>query len=169
MKTLFLILTITVTTFSAKAQRITPAPISPDLIRFFQGNWTGEGKFANGRTIAATLKFGLTLDSSWLVCEHTDIAPATYKAHLYWGTDLMTGNFTAYAFDNSHGHRQFISEGWKDDKLILFNEQEIPGRGKFMQHFIYEKMDETTFKMTYETSRDGLEWRMIDYLIFKKV
>jgi hypothetical protein len=168
MKLYLLFLAIAVSAPDTNAQQLKRTPIPADLIQFFQGNWNGEGKFSNGRPISASLKFQLTLDSAWLVCEHIDKAPSTYKANLYWGTDLLNGNFTAYAFDNSHGHRQFSSEGWKENKLILYNEQEIPGRGKFIQHFIYEKQDDTTFKMTYETSKDGKEWRMIDYLVFKK-
>ncbi|MFT3827612.1 MAG: hypothetical protein QM731_27060 [Chitinophagaceae bacterium] len=112
---------------TANAQLATPHRLPIDMIQFFQGSWTGEGQFSSGRSIQASLNFKLALDSSWLTCEHTDKAPATYKALLFWGTDPRTGQFIAYAFDNGQGHRQFQSEGWKDNRLVLENVQEYPG------------------------------------------
>ena len=153
------------TTFAqqAKTHRL---PVA--LLQFFQGSWSGEGQFSSGRPIQASLSFKLALDSSWLTCEHTDKAPASYKAMLFWGIDPFTGQFIAYAFDNNQGHRQFQSEGWKENHLILENVQEYPGRGIFYQHFIYEQLDSNQFKMTYETSKDGKTWKMVDFLVFKR-
>jgi hypothetical protein len=91
-----------------------------------------------------------------------------YKAILLWSRDPQDGRFVAYAFDNGQGHRSFTSEGWKEDKLVLSNDQEYPGRGRFFQHFIYERISDDQLKMTYETSADGKQWRMIDYLVFRK-
>lgn len=89
---------------------------------------------------------------------------------LLWSVEARTGQFIAYAFafDNGQGHRQFQSEGRKDNRLVLENVQEYPGRGTIYQHFIYEQLESDQFKMTYETSKDGKTWKMIDYLVFKR-
>ncbi|RBL92868.1 hypothetical protein [Chitinophaga flava] len=139
-----------------------------DLMHFFTGNWSGEGEFSNGRKIAADLSFQLSLDSSWIMYEHTDKAPNHYKAHSMWGIDAQTGQFAAYAFDNFQGHRKFDSNGWKNGKLILTCNTFYPKTGVQYQHFIYEKLSDQSFKMTYETSNDGITWRMIDYLTFTR-
>src|SRR5580692_5395966 len=76
----FLVLTVG----TAIAQK----PVRPDssLVAFFLGEWKGDGAFANGRKISATIDFRLTLDSVWLVNEHQDVPPNNYKATNYWGT-----------------------------------------------------------------------------------
>jgi hypothetical protein len=140
----------------------------PDLISFFVGEWKGTGAFANGRKTEADLVFTATLDSNWLSCSHHDLFPGQYKATLMWGVDKNTGRFLAYNFDNFQGHRQFQSDGWLDTRLILSNSQDIPNIGLVYEHFIYQKVNKDSFKMTYETSRDGQLWKMVDYLIFTR-
>lgn len=135
--------------------------------KYFIGTWNGEGEFASGKKISATLSFTLSLDSCWLVSEHADKAPNQYKATSMWGIDA-DGAFLAYTFDNFHGHRQFVSDGWKDGRLILSANDYHAKSGLQFQHFIYEKLSATSFKMTYEVSKDGIEWRLIDHLVFTK-
>ncbi len=36
------------------------------------------------------------------------------------------------------------------------------------EHFIYERLSDTQFRMTYETSRDGIAWQMADSLVFTR-
>ena len=139
--------------------------IAPELTSFFTGKWAGRGEFANGRKISANVSFSLKLDSAWLVYEHEDQLPNHYKAIAYWSTDPASGQFKAYFFDNSHGARKFDSEGWKDGQLVLTNISELPGK-KIYQHFIYKKLSDSSYRMTYETSRDSLSWKMGDYLVF---
>lgn len=168
------------------------------LVNFFCGQWKGEGTFSNGRPIAAGLSFRLSLDSAWLVCEHRDEPPnpgwttgpsakgqtsaigaggpifsgrsdgPKYKATLFWGVDASTGQFTAFAFDNFHGHRQFGSNGWVDGRIVLTTQSFAPGAGVYFEHFIYERVSATSFRMTYETSRDAITWRMGDSLVFSR-
>ncbi|HLZ89592.1 MAG TPA: hypothetical protein VKQ52_20200, partial [Puia sp.] len=73
-----------------------PPRLDSAFVRFFSGEWKGEGAFSNGRPITATVVFRLSLDSAWLVCEHRDVPPNSYKATLYWGVDRQTGQFEAY-------------------------------------------------------------------------
>ncbi|MBB6610133.1 hypothetical protein H7F15_03700 [Pontibacter sp. Tf4] len=168
MKNLILTLALLCAVFSARAQQSAPQKPSKELVQFFSGKWTGEGKFASGKVIAATLNFSTALDGGWLTHDHTDIAPNTYKATSWWGTDPQSGRFVAYIFDNNSGHRLFESEGWQDGRLVLTTQQAHPKGGIMWQHFIYEKLSDTSFKMTFEVSKDGAEWRMIDYLVFNK-
>ena len=153
---------------NTSAQQKATYKLPADLVQFFQGKWTGKGQFASGKKIEADLVYTLSLDSCWLNSTHTDKAPGKYKAMLMWGCERQTGEFVAYNFDNFQGHRQFTSDGWKDGKLVLITSKDNPNGGKFHEHFIYEKLSADSFKMTYETSRDGTTWKMCDYLIFKR-
>ncbi|NML20106.1 hypothetical protein HHL16_04430 [Pseudoflavitalea sp. G-6-1-2] len=151
---------------SLKAQQSTVVNKLPnDFLHFFLGDWTGDGEFASGRKISANLSFKLTSDSSWIQYQHTDKLPNTYKALSLWGIDNQTGQFVAFIFDK--GNRKFVSNGWVDDKLILTHIGNS-STGPVFQHFKYEKSSDTSFKMTFETSKDGISWKLIDYLIFTK-
>ena len=138
-----------------------------EFLSFFIGDWAGDGEFANGKKISADVTFKIALDSSWLSYEHVDRLPNRYKATSMWGIDA-SGQFAAYAFDNFRGHRKFVSSGWKDGRLILSTSEFYPQRGIIFQHFIYEKLSDQSFKMTYETSSDGIRWNLGDYLTFTK-
>lgn len=144
------------------------ARLDTGMMRFFVGNWKGDGAFANGRKISATLRFRLTLDSAWLVCEHRDVPPNGYAADLYWGVDRVTGKFAAYAFDNFSGHREFESVGWVGEKLELRRAGEMQGVGKYYERFRYERVSPDSFRMSYETSRDGAAWMLGDSLVFRR-
>lgn len=152
-------------------QGTTPGRSSrPDtsLLHFFAGHWTGKGEFAGGRAIEAEVDFALSLDSCWIVYEHRDRAPNSYKATSMWGSD-RSGQFVAYTFDNFHGHRQWVSNGWIGGKLVLNGSSPLPSGGVMFEHFIYEKVGPAQFKMTYEVSGDGIKWQMGDWLVFTKV
>ena len=138
------------------------------MIQFFVGHWTGEGQFSNGKKIAADVAFELSLDSSWLIYTHRDKAPNSYKADSYWGVDGPTGEFIANCFDNFQGHRLFASDGWKNGKMVLTDHAFLTGVGTYFEHFRYEKLSEKSFKMSYETSRDGITWSLGDELVFTK-
>jgi hypothetical protein len=138
------------------------------LLNFFVGRWSGEGAFSNGAKITAEVSFSLSLDSSWLVYEHRDRQPNNWKATSYWGVDGVTGRFVAYCFDNFQGHRGFESNGFKNGRLILSGQGWLPQVGLYFEHFIYERTGEKSFKMSYETSRDGISWQVGDWLVFKR-
>lgn len=152
-----------------EAQTVSTNNKLPDnFISFFAGRWTGEGKFANGKKITANLSVKLELDSSWLIFEHIDILPNNYKSISMFSVDYMSGQFIAYTFDNFQGHRKFVSNGWNDGKLILTTNEYYPQKGLVFQHFIYERVSERNFKMSYETSKDGINWKLGDFLVFTK-
>ena len=145
-----------------------PVRLDQELVHFFVGDWKGEGAFANGKPIAANLTFRLSLDSAWLVSDHTDVPPGSFKATSYWGVDENTRQFVAMVFDNFHGHRSFSSRGWAGGRLILTATGYAPGAGTYFEHFIYERLSDTQFKMTWETSADAITWRLGDSLTFTR-
>lgn len=149
---------------NAQSKKLT---LPQDQISFYSGNWSGKGEFASGKKIEAKMSFRLSLDSTWLVQTHTDVAPATYKAESYWGTDAPTKLPVTYIFDSFNGHRRFetVVNG---NSIILTRSAEDKQRGKYYEHFIYQKLSENSFKMTYEVSKDNINWRMVDYLVFAR-
>lgn len=168
-KTSILFVIILCTSLYASAQSNAQSNKLPDdFVNFFAGNWTGDGEFTSGKKISADLTFKLSLDNCWLIYEHTDKPPNKYKALSMWGIDSASGEFVAYAFDNFQGHRKFASDGWKDGKLVLTTNQFNAQKRQVFQHFIYEKLSDKSFKMTFETSNDGIKWKLVDYLIFTK-
>lgn len=167
MKTQFIILLLSLgLSTSLKAQ--TSQQLPADMVQFFLGNWTGDGAFASGKKIAADLSFKLSLDSAWIMYEHTDQAPNRYKALSMWGVDKQTGELVDYVFDNFRGHRKFSSNGWQDGKLTLTRQIPQPTNKVLYERFLYEKLSPQSFKMTYETSQDNNTWKMVDYLTFTK-
>jgi hypothetical protein len=142
--------------------------IPKEVINFFIGEWNGNGEFANGKKISANLNFRLTLNDNWIEYIHTDELPNTYKSKSMWGIDKKTGRFVSYIFDSFTGQRKFESDGWVSEKLILSASILNAKSEKIFQHFIYEKLTENSFKMTFETSVDNENWKLIDYLIFTK-
>ena len=143
-------------------------PSKMDSLIFFIGKWQGEGAFANGKKIQAKAEFTMTLDSSWIHYQHTDMAPGKYKAASMWGIDGTSGNFIAAVFDNFHGYRIFESGGWINNRLIL-TAISRSNNNLIFQHFIYEKLSADSFKMTFEVSRDAVNWTLGDWLVFKRL
>ncbi|MEM7514027.1 MAG: hypothetical protein AAF388_24080 [Bacteroidota bacterium] len=139
-----------------------------DSLRFFLGDWSGQGEFSDGRKIEADVSFSYTLDSSWISYKHVSRLPFTYKASSMWRVDPYNGQFLAYTFDNIVGHRIFRSNGWKEDKLVLTSLKHYPNNGLYFEHYIFERLTEDSFRMTYESSNDGINWKLGDFLLFKK-
>jgi hypothetical protein len=145
------------------------------LMHFFVGHWAGKGEFANGKPIEADVEFRVDLDSSWLVYDHRDRAPNSYRAHSMWSVD-RSKKFEGYTFDNFHGHREWTSNGWIGGKLILSGSEAVgagvvlsDAPGVIFEHFIYERVSANQFKMTYEVSGDGIKWQVGDWLVFTRV
>lgn len=67
-----IVLTLVLGLFSSRVAAQTPTPhLDPALVSYFSGEWTGEGAFAGGKPISADLSFHLSLDSAWLIYEHS--------------------------------------------------------------------------------------------------
>jgi hypothetical protein len=167
-KYLLLMILLKITSLSHAEKSTEFKYIDTSLAKFFIGNWSGSGEFANGEKISSDLSFVMSLDGSWIESSHADRLPNHYKAKSFWAIDLKTGQFYAYTFDNFHGHREFSTDGWKNNKLILTTQQYNMQYGMLFQHFIYEKLNDNSFKMTYETSHNAINWKLGDSLIFTR-
>jgi len=153
--------------YTLQAQNIkNKTKLSVDFIEFFQGDWSGEGQFSNGKKIEADASFKLSLDSCWLIYTHTDKPPNGYKAISILGIDKVTGKFLDYVFDNFQGHRLFAAKGWEQSGLILTNTETKPAT--YFERFTYLKIDTNKFKIIYEVSKDSVNWKLGDSLIFTK-
>ena len=150
-----------------KPQVRKPVPLPAELVSFFSGDWKGTGEFASGKKIEADASFKVELGNQWLFYRHTDRAPNNYQVFGTWGFDRESGKFVMLASDNSGGARLFISEGWKDGKIVFLKDA-LLAPITFYERFTFEKQSGDVFKMTYESSRDGQQWHLGDYLIFKK-
>lgn len=134
------------------------------MVGFFTGSWHGKGQFANGKPIEADVSFRLSLDSAWLMEEHTDVPPNRYKSLGMWGKDGKTSTYTLTVFDNFSGQRKFLSDGWQDNKIAFSFHEE----GSYYQRFTYEKTADNAFTMKYEVSKDGSQWSLGDQLLFER-
>jgi len=151
-----------------------PIRLPMELVQFFSGEWSGAGEFANGKKIEADVSFTAELDDQWLVYHHSDRAPNSYKALGVWGFEYSSKTFIMILNDNYGGARLFSSEGWRDGKIVFLKQGTIsPQTGAASQlqsqeRFTFERRAGETFKMSYEVSKDGVSWRVGDFLIFKK-
>jgi len=159
----FLLFILTNIFSSANAQ----IKIDNEMAIFFIGSWVGQGQFANGKKIAADVVFTLSLDSCWLINTHQDKLPGTYTAASAWGIDT-SGKLVDNRISNFNGYQQFTSEGWRLDGITFTAKTTTHENDIFFQHFIYKKISNDQFKMTYEVRRDGATWKEGDHLIFRR-
>ena len=79
MKSTLLVLIIASTLFCCAQQPAT----DPAMVKFFVGNWSCTGEFANGKKIEADLSFVPELDGKWLLYRHADRPPVNSKPWPY--------------------------------------------------------------------------------------
>jgi len=146
------------------AQTASPTPSTdPGMIRFFAGEWSCAGEFANGKKIAADLKFSPELDNKWLLYWHADRPPGAFKSVAMWGVDRESGKLVSIAQDIAGGVRLFTSDGWKDG-AVTFESGSILDHRPSRERFRYERQSPDSFKMTYEVGT-AAGWRMGDYIV----
>jgi hypothetical protein len=135
----------------------------PAMIKFFSGNWSCAGEFANSKKIEADLSFTPELDGKWLLYRHSDRPPGSFKAVVLWGVDQPSGKLVSMAADNFANARLFTSDGWKDGS-VTFNRSAILDQKMTQERFRYERQSDNSFKMTYKVSVDG-HWKMGDFIV----
>jgi len=135
----------------------------PAMIKFFGGNWSCAGEFANGNKIEADVSFAPELDGKWLLYRHADRPPGLFKALALWGVDQPSGSLVAVMEDNFGNARLFTSDGWKDGS-VTFNRATILDQKITQERFRYERQSADSFKMTYERSVGG-KWKMGDFIV----
>jgi hypothetical protein len=135
----------------------------PAMVKFFSGNWSCAGEFANGKKVEADVSFTPELDGKWLLYRHSDRPPGSFKAVALWGVDQPSGNLVSMAADNFANARLFTSDGWKNGS-VTFNRTAIFDQKMTQERFRYERQSDDSFKMTYERSVDG-QWKMGDFIV----
>jgi hypothetical protein len=158
--TLFILVIVIAGALFCSAQQ--PAT-DPAMIKFFGGNWSCAGEFANGKKIEADVSFTPELDGKWLQYRHTDRPPGLFKALALWGVDQPTGSLVSVMEDNFGNSRLFTSDGWKDG-LVTFERAAMLDQKISRERFRYERQSADSFKMTYERSADG-QWKMGDFIV----
>jgi hypothetical protein len=135
----------------------------PAMVKFFVGNWSCAGEFANGKKIEADLSFVPELDGKWLLYRHADRPPGQFKSLAVWGVDQPSGSLVSVAEDNFGNARLFTSDGWKDGS-VTFNRAAILDQKLTQERFRYERQSADSFKMTYERSVEG-QWKLGDFIV----
>jgi hypothetical protein len=158
-KPIFFILIITSALFCFAQEPAT----DPAMVKFFVGNWSCSGEFANGKKIEADLSFVPELDGKWLLYRHTDRPPGQFKALAVWGVDQPSGSLVSVAEDNFGNARLFTSDGWKDGS-VTFTSATILDQKTSGERFRYERQSPDSFKMTYERSVEG-QWKLGDFIV----
>ena len=168
MKNSLIILLLALNVFSIKGQGTQIRSGNPmDIGKYFEGTWKGEGTFANGKAINAIATFNFSLDSCWLICTHTDQLPNKYKAISMWSTDRQKNDFPVVIFDNSHSNRDFMGTHVHDNEVILVYKNDKT-TVQYYERFVYLILDHNRFKMTYELSRNAIDWQQGDFLVFAR-
>lgn len=146
-----------------QTQTTTIKQLDPAMVKFFTGNWKCSGEFGNGKKIESILSFVPELDGRWLMYRHSDVPPNKFKALSMWGVLQESGKVISVLEDNFGGARLFISDGWVDNSLRFNSAPLGPGQAR-PERFTYAELSDTTFKMTYEVSRDGAVWFVGDFI-----
>jgi len=145
-----------------------PTPLNEDMASFLAGHWSGAGAFGNGKKIEADVDFQRELDGQLLLYRHTDKAPNNYKALGTWSVDKASGKLVMNVSDNFGGTRRFESEGWLAD-IVAFNKVGIPvAAGNRQERFTFQRKSPNSFRMSYEWSADGKNWKLGDFIDFER-
>lgn len=118
-----------------------------------QGRWTCHGVFpASGKTIDSIVRFDLDMDGGALVKHHDDTSPpALYHALETWGYDARNGRYNASILDSSGGMRLFLSNGWKDGRLVWRSAPDVQPA----QRFTYRR-EAHGLRIDWERERQGV-------------
>jgi hypothetical protein len=150
---------------SSSAARAQSSPsLDTSMVRFFSGRWSCAGEFASHKPLAAIISFTPVLGGAWLEMQHDDVPPGQYHATAMWGVDKPSGKFVAMVYDVSPSVRLFTTDGWKSDAITIENAP-LLAPPRYRERFTYKKESDASFRMTWETSRDGATWAMGDYLV----
>ena len=163
MKLLWTILAVLLTALNTEGQT---TKVDPAIAKYFVGNWGGQGQFANGKSIQADVTFYLSVDSCHLINVYADRPPNRYKSSGDWSID-GSGTLTAFIINNFTGLKEFKGR-WENGKLVISNTDNYPGKVTIYQSFIYDRIDDDNFKITYMYGRDSRDLKEGDHLIFTR-
>ncbi len=137
--------------------------LKPELapLAYFIGDWDCSGKFdASGKVIEAHQHFTADLDGAWIMFRHDDKPPFSYHALAEWGWDASRKKFVMTVQDSFAGVRVFYSSGW-DSTQLQWDGDTIGSTATPAQRFIFERIDDRHFKVSYFTLK-GDAWPRMD-------
>ena len=137
-----------------------------DFLEFFAGEWSGIGDFGTDKQIESEITFTPELDNQWLVYHQTD-RTTNYKTRGTLGVDRSSGQFVMILNDNFGGVRLFVSEGWANGKIV-FERVAMSKPLTSQERFTFERRTDDSFRLAYETRRDGQATKIGNYLFSKK-
>ena len=130
-------------------------------LAYFTGDWECSGKFdASGKSIEAHQHFEPELEGTWISFRHDDKPPFNYHALAEWGWEANRKDLVMIVQDSTGGVRVFHSSGWNATQLVwdgsVLDSSSIPS-----QRFIFERLDDRHFKVSYFTLK-GADWSRMD-------
>jgi hypothetical protein len=143
----------------AHADNAVPSPFS-----YFLGDWTCSGEFlSNHKSISSTVKFTLDDRTGALVKHHDDNPPNLFHSVELWagGKDNTYDDMIADSFG---GVRYFRSPGWTDNKWAWSS----TGDDKTIERFSYVRLDQSSMRIDWSVSKDGVAFKMGDTLTCKR-
>lgn len=144
-----------------------------EIFDYFQGEWSGIGEFASGKSIEATVSFIPELDGNWLVYKHVDHEPNKFQSIAFWGIERQNQFFTMMIVDNFKSIRRFQTTGFQQNALVFEGvfvqssslESSTPNR---RERFTFLRLKEDAFKMTYESNTNNQGWKLGDWILFQR-
>lgn len=147
---------------------VSPFALPAELVEFFEGTWEGKGKFADGKPIAADVTYTTELDNQWLIFHHEDRPPIKFKAIGTVGIDRESKKMVMLMTDSYSSAKLFVSDGWKDGTAV-FTKTSALGPITRHERFTFKRESPNTYRMTYEFSKDGVNWQLNDYMVFTRM
>ncbi len=137
------------------------------LVDYYQGHWSCDGHFANGKAISSEEMFEPWSAGMWLHEAHDDHPPYSYHAHSIWGIDASSHSLTLTIHDNFGNVRLFVSKDWSGPS-ITFEPQPILGHSGQPERFTFVRHPPAAFSFEYEVSGVGGKWSLGDHVDCRK-
>ncbi len=134
-----------------------------ELTAYFAGQWSCAGEFASHKPIASDVRFESALDGAFVRYTHADRPPNGFEAQAMWGRGASPGEVLSVMQDNFGNTRVFRARGLQDSTLS-FESAGLLADTTFHERFSYRIQGPNRYRMEYRASRDGITWRLGDWL-----
>ncbi len=138
-----------------------------ELMAAVQGTWSCRGAFADGRALAADLRFERVFDGLGMRYVHVDRAPNSYRQDSHWVFDRESGHIVSLALTGfgkpiEANAALYVGEEWTANSVTLVHRRLLADPFA-VNRFRYSVAD-GRLKMVWEVSRVAGQWKMGDYL-----
>lgn len=140
-----------------------------DIVRFFQGSWTGSGNFVRAnRPVRSTYRFEPVADGQALLVRHSEQPPNSFAFVGLWSVDTRSGEMVMLLASNGNGGaRMFRAAGAQGGRMTFLPDPSL--QSWFARERItIERLDPNRFSARYELSRDGTNWGGGDFQVFTR-